>query len=78
VNTLGTDTERMDHVESWQYASVIGMLIYVASNTCPNIAYGVHQCAQFTHYAKKHHDAVKQICQYPHGTKHCMLVAVVP
>ena len=41
----------------------------------PRIAYAVHWCAWFTHYAKKsHEDAVKNNCQYLHGTKHHGLI----
>jgi len=45
VNALGTDAEGRDHVETWQYASVIGMLMYLASNMCPELPMqctGVH------------------------------------
>ena len=31
------------------YASVIGVMLYMASNTRPDISFAVHQCAQFTH-----------------------------
>ena len=70
VNALGTDVNGLEHIETWQYASVIGMLMYLTSNTPLDIAFTVHQCAQFTHCAKKsHEDAVKHICHYLHGTK---------
>ena len=30
---------------SWKYATVIGMLMYLASNSRPDISFAVHQCA---------------------------------
>ena len=52
------------------YASVIGMMLYLASNTRPDISFAVHHCARFTHNTKVSHDtAVKRICRYLQGTK---------
>ena len=31
------------------YAYVIGMMMYLASNTRPDISFAVNQCARFTH-----------------------------
>ena len=46
------------------------MLLYLAANSCPEIAYGVHQCARFTHNPKASHGAaMKRICCYLQGTK---------
>jgi hypothetical protein len=56
--------------ESWNYASVVGMLMYLAANSRPEIAFAVHQCARFTHSPKQSHaKAVKQIVRYLAGTK---------
>ena len=33
--------------EEWKYASVIGMLMYSASNFSPYIAFVFHQCVRF-------------------------------
>ena len=38
------------------YASVIGMMFYLVSNTIPDISFSVHQCDQFTHNTKSLHD----------------------
>ena len=52
------------------YASVIGMMLYLASNTIPDISFAVHQCSRFTHSTKVlHKTAVKRICRYLQGTK---------
>ena len=58
MNTDGTD-----RLEEWNYASVVGMLLYLAGNTRPDIAFAIHQCARFTHQPKhSHEEAIKQIC----------------
>jgi hypothetical protein len=51
--------------ESWQYDSVIGMMMYLANNTRPNITYAVHQAARFTHHPLQAHAVgIKKIAQY--------------
>jgi hypothetical protein len=55
--------------EPWSYASVIGMLMYLANNTRPDITFAVHQVARFTHNPKEiHGKAVKRIVRYLSGT----------
>ena len=57
------------------YASVIGMMFYMASNTRPDVSFAVHQCSRFTHYTKASHEtSVKRICRYIQGTKENGLV----
>ncbi len=46
---LGLDVNGKKMEESWEYASIIGMLMYLANNTRPDIAYAVHACARLTH-----------------------------
>jgi hypothetical protein len=53
---LGTNKNGAARVETWNYASAIGMLLYLASNSRPDITFAVHQCAQFTHCAKHSHE----------------------
>ena len=51
------------------------MMLYLESNTRPDISFSVHQCARFTHNTKASHEtAVKRICRYLHGTKENGLV----
>jgi hypothetical protein len=69
TDALGKDVEGEPMTEDWSYASVVGMLLYLASNSRPEIAFAVHQCARFTHAPKKSHaQAVKRICRYLKGT----------
>eukprot|EP00733_Pompholyxophrys_punicea_P000481 Pompholyxophrys_punicea_v1_NODE_136_length_3267_cov_3.636364.p1 type:complete len:383 gc:universal NODE_136_length_3267_cov_3.636364:1948-800(-) len=42
---LGKDSEGAPCEESWKYSSIVGMLMYLASNARPDIAFAVHQCA---------------------------------
>ena len=67
---LGTDKDGLEFAEQWSYSSVVGMLLYLAANSRPEIAYAVHQCRRFTHNPKaSHRAAMKQICSYLQGTK---------
>ena len=45
------------------------MLLYLASNSRPDISFAVHQCARFTHNTRAiHEDAVLRICRYLKNT----------
>jgi len=46
---INVDLDGSVFKEDWNYDSVIGMMMYLANNTCPNIAYADHQAARFTH-----------------------------
>ena len=51
------------------------MMLYIASNTRPDISFVIQQCARFTHNPKVSHEkAVKRICRYLQGTKENSLV----
>ena len=66
---LGSDVNGRPASKLWSYASVIGMLLYLASNLRPDIAFAVHQCARFSHRPMKvHEDADKRIVWYLVGT----------
>ncbi|GAX10397.1 hypothetical protein FisN_3Lu622 [Fistulifera solaris] len=68
--TLGKDENGEDCVEAWSYASVVGMMMYLASNSRPDIAFAVHQCARFTHCPKRVHEkALKTIGRYLKATR---------
>jgi hypothetical protein len=51
--------------ETWNYRSIIGMLLYLSGNTRPDISYAVSQVARFSHAPKQSHAiAVKKILRY--------------
>ena len=69
---LGTEVNVFESKRYWpnSYASVIGIMLYIASNTRPDISFVIHQCARFKHNPKVSHEiAVKRICSYLKGTK---------
>jgi hypothetical protein len=67
---LGTDVDGPPFDRSFDYASLVGMMMYLSSNSRPDIQFAVHQCARFTHNPKKSHgEAILRICRYLQGTK---------
>ena len=53
----------------WNYRSVVGTLMYLATNSRPDIAHAVHSCACFDHNPKQSHGkALLHICKYLKGT----------
>lgn len=67
---LGSDKHGRPFQEEWEYASIIGMLMYLANNSRPDIAFAVHQCARFTHSPRHSHSvAIKRILRYLKGTE---------
>jgi len=70
VKPLGKDKNGAHHSESWNYRSVVGMLLYVAGNSRPDIAFAVHQTARFSHDPRQSHSiAIKRIVRYLIGTR---------
>jgi hypothetical protein len=66
---LGSDLYRTPFQHDFLYPSAVGMLMYLASNSHPDISFSIHQCAWFTHAPKAlHSEAILQICQYLKGT----------
>ncbi len=64
-DTLGTNADGARFQENWEYASVVGMLMYLCNNAYPEIQFAVHQCARFTHCPRASHaEAIKRICRY--------------
>ena len=62
---LFRDEDGAKRIQSWNYRSVIGMLMFVATSTRPDIAFAVHQCAKFNANPKRcHEEAVKRIGRY--------------
>ena len=64
---LGTDANGSEAKRDWSnsYAYVIGMMLYMVSNTRPDISFAINQCDWFTHNTKVSHESdVKRICRY--------------
>ena len=65
---LGADTNGPRFDESYDYGSVVGMLMYL-THTRPEIQFAVHQVARFTHSPRQSHArAITRICRYIKGT----------
>ena len=62
---LGTDASGDPFKEDWSYPAAVGMLLYLSSNTRPDIQFAVHQVARFSHCPRRSHgQAVKRILRY--------------
>ena len=63
---LGSDPDGEPfNQESFNYASIVGMLLYVANNTRPDITFAVSQVARFSAAPKvSHAQAIKTIVRY--------------
>ena len=67
---LGKDKNGAQRSEGWNYRSVIGMMMYLATNSRPDIAFAVNQCSRFSMDPRRSHEkAVKRIGRYLKGTK---------
>jgi hypothetical protein len=55
---------------TFNYASVIGMLLYLSCHTRPDIAFAVSQCARYSFCPRhSHEEALKRIGRYLKGTR---------
>jgi hypothetical protein len=62
---LGSHKDGSPFNKEWSYAAAVGMLLYVLSNTRPDIQFAVHQVARFSHGPKTSHGAaLKRIVRY--------------
>ncbi len=65
---LGKDVKGKEASGSINYASVVGMLLYLG-HSHPDISFGTHQCARYNHSLKQSHkDALKRIGHHLKGT----------
>ena len=70
ADPLHADINGAPFKEDWKYDAVIGMLMYLAGNTRPDIAYAVHQAARFTHGTRNSHaPGVKRFLRYLQKTR---------
>ena len=66
---LGSDEQGEPMQDEWNYRSIVGMLLYLSTNTRPDIAFAVSQVARFSHRPRKSHaTAVKTIIRYLAGS----------
>ena len=67
---LGSDKEGAPFSESWSYRAITGMLLYLSTNTRPDITFAVSQIARFSAAPKQSHaTAVKTLLRYLKGTR---------
>ena len=67
---LAKDPDGEDMTDTWSYPSVVGCLLYLTTNTRPDLCFSVSQVCRFTHCPKQSHaSAVKRIVRYLAGTK---------
>ena len=62
---LGTEVNGFEAKKDWpnSYDYVLGMMLYLSSDTRTDISLAVHQCYQLTHNTKASHEMdVKRIC----------------
>ncbi|KAI2500076.1 hypothetical protein MHU86_14403 [Fragilaria crotonensis] len=66
---LGINPDGPPLAETWSYRSIVGMLLYLSTNTRPDIAFAVSQVTRFCHKPKRSHaSAVKTLICYLHRT----------
>jgi hypothetical protein len=66
---LCSDPTGRSFKEEWDYASVVGMFLYLSSNSRLDCQFAVNQCARFMHSPKESHTkAVKRLCRSLKGT----------
>ena len=70
VDPLPQDLGGEPFDRSFNYASVVGMLMYLSANSRPDIAFAVNQCARHSHHpTRTHAEYLKHIGRYLKGTK---------
>ena len=68
--TLPKDAQGEDCNEDFNYASVVGMLLYLEGHSRPDISFAVNQCSRYTFAPKRsHEEAIKHIGRYLKGTR---------
>jgi hypothetical protein len=66
TSALGMDPDGELMTEEWSYPPIVGMLLYLSTNTRPDIAFAISQVAPHFSYSPKQSDAsaFKQIICY--------------
>ena len=74
-NVLLEDADEDHALEDFSYSRVVGMLLYFARHTKPDIAYAVNCSARYIFCPKRSHElALKRIGQYLKTTCDCGLI----
>ncbi|KAL3782482.1 hypothetical protein ACHAWO_005229 [Cyclotella atomus] len=69
ASPLPKDADGAPAAENFNYAAVVGMLLYLSGHSRPDIAFAVHQCARYTfNPTRKHEVALIRIGRYLKGT----------
>ena len=69
IEPLGRDLNGTTFSQDFNYASVVGMLMYLCMHSRPDISFAVNQCARYTHCPTQKHAAyLKRIGKYLKGT----------
>jgi hypothetical protein len=72
---LPKDAEGETAAGNFNYTSVVGMLLYLAGHSRPDIAFAVHQCARYTFKpTRRHEQALIRIGRYLKGTMNWGLI----
>jgi hypothetical protein len=67
---LGSAPDGPSMKEEWNYRSIIGILLYLSTNTRPDITFAISQAARFSNDPKQSYTtSVKTIIRYLVGTK---------
>ena len=67
---LVKDVDGENALQLFSYSSVVGMLLYLAGHTRPDIAYAVNCCARYMFNPKRsHEEALKRIGRYLKATR---------
>jgi hypothetical protein len=69
TSPLPKDSQGVPATGTFNYAAVVGMLLYLSGHTRPDIAFAVHQCARYTFCPTRRHElALIRIGRYLKGT----------
>jgi hypothetical protein len=69
ASPLPRDTKGDPAAGNFNYAAVVGMLLYLSGHSRPDIAFAVHQCARYTFCPTRRHElALVRIGRYLKGT----------
>ena len=65
MEPIGADKDGEPFDEEWSYPAAVGMLLYLSTNTRPDLQFALHSVSRYTHAPKKSHgQALKRIVCY--------------